>query len=56
MASRLPFRASRSSAGEPEPDEPRDLVERLAGRVVERLPEEPVLERLGHVDQHRVTP
>ena len=37
-----------------EPEQPRALVERLAGRVVERRPEHAVAAALLHVEQHRV--
>ena len=45
----------RRAAGVAETEESRDLVERLAGGVVDRLAEQPVLPVVEHLDEHRVT-
>ena len=44
----------RRPAGIAEVEEPRHLVERLAGGVVDRLAEQPVVAVPAHLDQHRV--
>ena len=43
------------TAREPEPDQPRYLVERLARSIVERLAEHDVMQHLRHVHEHRVS-
>ena len=48
------FTIDRRAAGVAEPEEASDLVERLAGGVVDRLPEQAVLAVVLHLDQHRV--